>query len=348
MTTASQAAGVAIGVALLAGCRSAHHQQLVLQPIGAKSKHELTLGAEVIHRRLGLLGMKKATMETKPNGRLVITMRRKLPLGKQLLLVKPGSLAFYDLEADLARPSKNARGDPIPASRLTGLLQRATGSAGRLFLVNAKGQLVGGPQTTRRALFAIAKLRGDVPKGAEVLAAPANTTVVTCEAGPTNGCPGTNSPRGTFYYLFKYHPDRASSPIPEVTGRDLMVSKAELGTQPAQGTGIVQLSFKTSGNRKIHEITRNEAVRGQQAADAAGQGSSNDPATISRFAQHFAIVLDGNLQSTPYISYKDNPDGIDPTGSGAEISNINSLGEAKELALVLASGALPFQYALVR
>src|SRR5205823_12502212 len=47
---------------------------------------------------------------------------------------------------------------------------------------------------------------------------------------------------------------------------------------------------------------------------------------------------------TPYIDYKQNPNGIDPSAGGAEISNINSIGEAKNLALVLQTGALPVNF----
>ncbi len=59
-------------------------------------------------------------------------------------------------------------------------------------------------------------------------------------------------------------------------------------------------------------------------------------------------MLDGRLESTPFIDYRANPDGIDPAGNGAEISNIQSYDEAKDLALVLATGALPFHFAFVR
>ena len=55
-------------------------------------------------------------------------------------------------------------------------------------------------------------------------------------------------------------------------------------------------------------------------------------------------MLDGELKSTPYIDYKQNPDGIDPSGTGAEVSNITSFSEAKDLALVLQTGALPVQF----
>src|SRR5439155_21838856 len=73
-------------------------------------------------------------------------------------------------------------------------------------------------------------------------------------------------------------------------------------------------------------------------------GSSNDPQVVQKYVQHFAIVLDGLLQSTPYIDYKQNPNGIDPSTGGAEISNISSIGEAKNLALVLQTGALPVKF----
>ena len=106
----------------------------------------------------------------------------------------------------------------------------------------------------------------------------------------------------------------------------------------------MQLGFNSAGNKAFKAITGDEASRGQQAADAAGQGGTSDLNTVTRFAQHFAIVLDGELKSTPYIDYKQNPSGIDPTSTGAEISNIASFGEAKDLALVLQTGALPVNF----
>ena len=76
--------------------------------------------------------------------------------------------------------------------------------------------------------------------------------------------------------------------------------------------------------------------------------TGSDAATIQQFAQHFAIVLDGELQSTPYIDYKQNPDGIDPTGTAPRSRTSSSIGEAKDLALVLQTGALPVEFAADR
>ncbi|MDB4998883.1 MAG: secD, partial [Myxococcaceae bacterium] len=61
------------------------------------------------------------------------------------------------------------------------------------------------------------------------------------------------------------------------------------------------------------------------------------------YTQHFAIVLDQQLESTPYIDFKRNPDGI--PGPNAEIDlGGGTIGEAKSLALVLQTGALPLTF----
>jgi SecD/SecF fusion protein len=307
----------------------------------------------IMRNRIDKLGVAEPEIRKQGKDQIVIELAGVHDPQKAAAIIgKTAQLQFYDLENDVVPPSTNGNGGVVADKSLFHLLtaakEQATtkGTPTAFYLFNAKKQVKRGPEDTRQKLLDTPKLRGKVPKGWTVLSSPANTTVVSCEASPTNGCPSATAPQGTFYYLFKYYPDRTSDPIPEATGADLKLSaiRADLGTQPGQGTAVVELGFKSSGNRKFHDITREEAARGQQAADAANQGGSNDPAVIQQFAQHFAIVLDGDLKSTPYINYKDNPDGIDPTGTGAEISNIESLGEAKDLALVLQTGALPVKF----
>ena len=58
--------------------------------------------------------------------------------------------------------------------------------------------------------------------------------------------------------------------------------------------------------------------------------------------QHFAIVLDGQIQSYPQIDFSQYPDGI--AGTSAQITGIGSIGEAKNIALVLQTGALPVNF----
>ena len=58
-------------------------------------------------------------------------------------------------------------------------------------------------------------------------------------------------------------------------------------------------------------------------------------------------MLDGELRSWPQIDYSRFPDGINPAGGGAEIDGLPSVGEAKALAVVLQTGALPVEFRTV-
>src|SRR5207244_10204382 len=108
---------------------------------------------------------------------------------------------------------------------------------------------------------------------------------------------------------------------------------------PQTNQPVVLMQFTGKGKKIFHDITRTEAQRGATAC--AGQ---SDQAAIQRCAQHFAIVLDRQIQSVPYIDFRRNPDGI-PGDNGAQIEmGGGSLGDAKRLALVLQTGALPVTF----
>src|SRR5579884_3348485 len=109
-----------------------------------------------------------------------------------------------------------------------------------------------------------------------------------------------------------------------MTGKDLNLSGTQQDFDPSTGAPIVTMHFTGHGNKVFAQITKEEAIRGQALGTP----------------QHFAIVLDGQLRSWPQIDYTQYPNGIDPTGTGAEITGLSSLQEAKDLALVLRSGAL--------
>ena len=299
--------------------------------------------------RVDALGVSEPEIRKEGKDQIVIQLAGIHDLAKAAKIIgKTAQLQFYDLENDVAGASAQG-GGVVATPSLHDLLSplqtdAKKGTPTAFYLFDAKKHLKAGPEETREKL--LADRQGQVPKGWTVLAVPEHRTVVKCIASPTNGCPGSQLPSGTNWYLFKYDPFDKENPIPEANGGDLKLSgiSAQVGTQPSEGTAFVQLGFKSEGNKKFHDITREEARRGQILADSAGKGGSNDPNDVQSFAQHFAIVLDGQLQSTPYIDYKQNPDGIDPTGNGAIISNINSIGEAKDLAIVLKSGALPYRF----
>jgi len=308
----------------------------------------------IMRSRIDKLGVAEPEIRKQGKNQIVIQLAGVHDPGKAAQIIgKTAQLQFYDLEADVTGPSTDGAGHVVATGSLYQLLNSVKedtkkGTPTAFYLFNSKKQLAAGPEDTRAKLLQSTtkgklKLNGKVPKGFVVLAAPAKTTVVSCLV--STGCPGvTTAPTGnTVFYLFKYQPDNPINPIPEAAGGDLKLSaiSAEIGTS-GQGN-VVRLGFTGKGAKKFHDITREEAIRGAGAASAAG-ATGSDLNTINTYAQHFAIVLDGELKSTPYINYKENPDGIDPTGSGAEVSNIASFGEAKDLALVLQTGALPVEF----
>ena len=84
-------------------------------------------------------------------------------------------------------------------------------------------------------------------------------------------------------------------------------------------------------------MTRNIAQRGQ---DNFFGGDAR------KAFQHFAIVLDRKLISTPYIDFQQNPDGIDGS-NGLEISGDFTIQTAQELVKLLLIDALPIKLDLI-
>jgi SecD/SecF fusion protein len=123
-----------------------------------------------------------------------------------------------------------------------------------------------------------------------------------------------------------------------MTGTDLKLSgtRQDFDTSPGHsGEPIVLLSFTGHGRKKFEEITRAEAQRGKQLTSLIGNGQT--------ITQHFAIVLDGEIKSWPQIDWTQYPNGISGS-NGAQISGSFTVKEAKDLALVLQTGALPVKF----
>ncbi|HEU4658011.1 MAG TPA: protein translocase subunit SecD [Capillimicrobium sp.] len=106
------------------------------------------------------------------------------------------------------------------------------------------------------------------------------------------------------------------------------------------GTGqpIVTFGFTDEGRKIWQDVTREIAQRGQ-----ASQVPGQDPLQA---AQHFAIVLDNELISVPYIDYIRNPDGIDAS-TGSQIEGGFTIESAQELTNLLKTGALPLKLELI-
>jgi preprotein translocase subunit SecD len=116
-----------------------------------------------------------------------------------------------------------------------------------------------------------------------------------------------------------------------MTGSDLKLSGTRQDFDPTTNEPVVLMQFKSEGSRKFRRVTAAEYVRGR----------------TQRSPQHFAIVLDGEIRSFPRIDYT-NSDLAGGISGNAEISGLGSREEAKQLAVVLQTGALPVRFIRVR
>src|SRR5439155_16235726 len=164
-----------------------------------------------------------------------------------------------------------------------------------------------------------------IPKAWSVLKVPRNTVLVSCDVASGNCLSRPPSSSKTGFYLLKHREadKNGQNAIPEMTGGDLKLSgtRADFDTQTNQP--VVLMQFTGKGKKIFHTITQREAQRGALAC----QGRT-DSTSIQSCVQHFAIVLDGQIQSAPYIDFVRNPDGI-PGDNGAQIDMGNGgIGDA--------------------
>ena len=180
---------------------------------------------------------------------------------------------------------------------------------------------------------------GKQPTHTVVLKVPANTELVRC-GGATRclgaGSNGTSS-RATYWYLFK-------SP-PALTGNDLLESGSSATVDRNTGQPIVTLQFTPRGATEFQRITKAEYNRGRVNAGQAGQLGTTNQNTIAAYAGHDALVLDGELEETPYIDYTDSSlsRGI---VDNAQITEPTTQA-AKDTALILETGSLPYTFVQV-
>jgi SecD/SecF fusion protein len=315
----------------------------------------MTTAQAIIQNRIDKLGVSSPEVRRQGLNQIVVELAGVHDPAKAAALIgKTAQLMMFDFEADLTGPSTNASGQPIANPSLYDLLtqvqaQAAKGAPQAYYLFRTKSvpaktkkakptvthSLVQGPAPTQKAL--LAPYGGKAPADTQVLKAPERTLVVSCPVA--SGCLGANVQAPTYYYLFKYNPTATNGP-PELTGKDLTSSGTRADFDPTTGQPIVLLGFTHHGAKEFQQITKAEYERGKIAATIGGQPGTLD----QRFAQHNAIVLDGVLQSTPYIDYTQSSlqNGI---AGGAEIQmGTGGQKAAKDLALVLQTGALPYNF----
>jgi SecD/SecF fusion protein len=114
-------------------------------------------------------------------------------------------------------------------------------------------------------------------------------------------------------------------------GEDIRNPEQQFDQGPGgSGAPNVTFEFSEEGRRIWQEVTRSIAERGLETTRN----------------QHFAIVLDNELISTPFIDFRQNPDGIDGA-NGSQISGGFTIQSAQRLANLLKTGALPIDLELI-
>ncbi len=335
-------------------------------PKGHKlTSDDLSRSVSIMRTRVDKLGVASPEIRTQTPDEIVIELAGvHNPQQAAAIIGQTAQLELYDLEPALVSPSVTVSGQPVATTSLYQLLSRvqAASKAGtpsayvlfrpvKIHTTTGTGKKKTTKTTTAfvRKAGPVAQLhrdpatgnaglldpyKGKIPAGDKVLTVPPATTVITCADATSALCPG--DPNGlpgagkTDYYLFKHgaYPDDHYGPFPNMTGKELSLSGTREDFDPTSGSPIVLMQFTHKGNKAFHQVTKNEAVRG----------------SIQKTQQHFAIVLDNEIRSFPSIDYNQYPDGIDPTGGGAQITGMSSANEAKNLALVLQTGALPVKF----
>jgi SecD/SecF fusion protein len=303
------------------------------------TEEDLDRSISIIRNRIDKIGVAEPELRKQPPNQIIIELPGlRDPEKAAELIGKTAQLQFYDLEADLVPPSVTPEGIAIPTPFLYGLLKplqddlEAGGTPSAWYAYAKGGTRLAGPEPTREDLLRQLP-GGELPEGGEILGVPGNRIVLTC-GPPTDLCPpGIQLPSQTLYYLFRYQPTDAENPVPEMTGEDLSLrgTRQDFGQT---GEPIVTLQFTGEGRDKFHEVTRELARRGQIR--------TNELASAEPVYQHFAIVLDGEIRSFPFIDFLQNPDGIN--SPQAQITGLSSQQEAQDLALVLQTGALPLKF----
>ncbi|TMM05651.1 MAG: protein translocase subunit SecD [Actinobacteria bacterium] len=305
----------------------------------------LDRSVSIMRQRVDKLGVAEPEIRKQGSNQIVIELAGVHDPAKAASIIgKTAQLELYDLETSVTGPSLTPAGNPQETTSLYRLLSASQSLAksgqpeGYYAFGKNKVKSVG-PANTRAAALRQAK-QASLKPPFTVLALPHDTVVVTCDSTEVV-CPG-NLPqqgnaipppaKGSYYYLFIHNPDLKKvddvKGVPELTGSDLKLSGTRQDFDPTTNEPVVLMQFTGSGSHKFQQVTSEEYNRGHNR---------------NGIPQHFAIVLDREIRSFPQID----PTKSDLAGGisgNAEISGIGSIGEAKDLALVLQTGALPVNF----
>jgi SecD/SecF fusion protein len=182
-----------------------------------------------------------------------------------------------------------------------------------------------GPEATRKGLSSAG---APIPPGAKTKVVHVNPGTVVVQAVPEEQTNGKVTNPDSWYVL---------NDDPALTGKQVTNPQQNF-QEGGSGAPDVTFSFTSTGRKVFEHVTKGIARRGENARLPG----------VARAAtfQHFAIVLDDQLITVPFIDYTQNPEGIDAT-NGSEITGGFTLTSAQNLARELQSGALPVGLKLI-
>ena len=297
-------------------------------PKGRKlTKEDLDRSVTIMRDRVDRLGVSEPEIRTQGNDQITIQLPGvKDPEAAAKIIGKTAQLELFDLETSLVPPSIDINGNPHRRARASTTSSPVSRRSSRTSPTS------GGSSTRRRSSSSARSRRRRRRSRSTTASCPTATSSSAPRTGPSSSraacrpvvCPGVGDARpANSYYLFKYDPPD----VPQMTGADLKLSGTRQDFDTTTNQPIVSLQFTKKGSDRFQEITRAEYVRGK----------------LRNAPQHFAIVLDREIRSWPQIDYT--------TASSRAASRATprspasaTIQEAKDLALVLQTGALPVEF----
>lgn len=316
---------------------------------GVVNPDDLNRAVEVMRKRVDPTGTLEPEIQTSNNTQIDIALPGfQDPQKAQNLVGRTARLYFYDWEPNVVGPD----GQPAPDDpAVTGGGQDPGGASVALskydaviraskrkpqqfkqrshnetyYLVNDKTkQVVAGPQTVKEDLYDEDPAKAaEQKKSTRIVTVPTGTTILQALAPNAKSGSKKKNARPDKWYVVQDNVALQGSDI-----RNPVQSQDSVG-QPA-----VSFDFSSKGKEIWERVTREISQRGQEQAI----GGTGD--------QHFAVALDNQLLTVPYIDSKEFPDGISGD-TGAQISGSLTIGEARELADLLRAGALPVNLQLL-
>jgi SecD/SecF fusion protein len=309
--------------------------QAVPPPNRTLTGEDLDRSVDIMRNRVDKLGVAEPEIRKQGSDQIVIQLPGvKDPEAAAKIIGTTAQLELYDLETSVTGPSSQPTISgkvPVEHASLYELLAKVQTQSGEeasdaYYIVNPKTRrVVAGPFGSEEEALG---RDGKLPAGRELFEVPKGMVVITC-GGTAVVCPGGPqgsgvAPDRTYYYLFRYDPPN----VPQMTGEDLKLSGTRADFDPQTSLPIVTMEFTGAGSDKFEKITAAEYSRG----------------LIRKAPQHFAIVLDREIKTFPQIDYTDRTLAGGIGGGRAQIEGLDSFGEAKDIAIVLQTGALPVKF----